>query len=63
MISFCPALIASTAAASDTSPNGMPPARVLRTAVPPPAAVRMPVMSKPCCLKNPFSIATAYGEP
>jgi hypothetical protein len=32
MMSFWPELIAWTAAASETSPNGMPPARVLRTA-------------------------------
>ena len=59
MTSFCPALMACTAAARDTSPNGMPPASVLRTAVPPPAAVRMPVTSTPCCLKKPFFMATA----
>ena len=51
MTIFSPALMACTAAASDTSPNGIPPARVLRTAVPPPGAVRKPVTSTPCCLK------------
>ena len=61
--SFWPALIAWTAAASDTSPNGMSPASVLRTAVPPPGAVRKPVISTPFFLKNPFSRATAYGAP
>ena len=59
MMSFCPELIACTAAANDTSPNGMPPASVFRTAVPPPAAVRMPPMSMLRCLKKPFFIATA----
>ena len=63
MTSFWPELIASTAAASETSPKGMPPASVLRTAVPPPAAVRMPVTSSPCFLNRPRSIATAYGAP
>jgi len=59
MMSFWPELMAWTAAASETSPKGMPPARVLRTAVPPPAAVRMPVTSTPFFLNRPFAIATA----
>ena len=42
------------------APKGTSPAWVLRTAVPPPAAVRMPVTSTgPSFLKKPLSIATA----
>ena len=55
----CPAFSACTAAANDTSPNGRSPASVLRTEVPPPVLVRMPVMSSPRDLKKPLSIATA----
>ena len=59
ILSGCPELIAMIAAGSATSPNGRSPASVLRTEVPPPAEVRMPVMSRPRFLKKPFSIATA----
>ena len=59
MTSFWPAFMACTAAARETSPKGRPPAKVLRTAVPPPAAVRMPSTSTPRALKKPFFMATA----
>src|SRR5579871_2481665 len=41
----CPALIARIAAGRATSPKGRSPASVFRTEVPPPADVRMPVIS------------------
>ena len=36
---------------------------MVRTDVPPPSEVRMPVTSAPCCLKKPFASATAKGMP
>ncbi len=63
IFSGTPLLIASIAAGSATSPNGKSPANVLRTDVPPPCDVRIPVISTPFFLKNPFAIATAYGAP
>ncbi len=54
-----PSWIAAMAAESATSPNGRPPSSTLRTVVPPPFEVRMPVTSMPASLKKPFFMATA----
>jgi hypothetical protein len=54
-----PSLRALSAAGSATSANSVSPAIMLRTLVPPPFEVRMPVTSTPACLKKPLSRATA----
>ena len=54
-----PSLMALRAAGSATSANSVSPAIMLRTDVPPPFEVRMPVTSTPASLNQPFSIAIA----
>ena len=54
-----PSLMALSAAGSATSANSVSPAIMLRTQVPPPLEVRMPVTSTPASLNQPLSSATA----